>query len=124
MLSGTDAGEGLGEVVQRSRLPEDVGYTQFPGGFNLPRRHCPGEKDDRQVGTRLADPPQDFDAINPGHDNVQEHRVRRALFDHLEAFFSAAGHQGLMALALENFGHNERHVRRIVNHQNSHKTPA
>ncbi len=73
---------------------------------------------------RLPDPPQDFDAINPGHDDVQEHRVRRALFDRPETFFPATGDQGLMALALENLGDNERHVWLIINDENSHNAPG
>ncbi len=123
MLSRADAGEGLGEEVQRCRLQEDVGYTQFPGSLDLPRRHRPGEKNDGQLGTRLADPPQDFDSVNPGHDDVQEHRVRRALLNCPETFFAAAGDEGLMALALENLGDNERHVWLIINDENSHKAP-
>ena len=75
------------------------------------------------MGTRLPNPPQDFDAVNPGHDDVQEHRVRRALLNCPETFFTAAGDQRLMALALENLGDNERNVRLIINDENSHKAP-
>lgn len=75
------------------------------------------------MGALRSDPPQDLDAINPGHDDVQEYRIRRGFLDRLEAFLATGGDEGLVALALEDFGHHEGHIRLIVNDENSHDTP-
>ena len=75
------------------------------------------------MGAFRAYPPQDFDAVDPGHDDVQEHRVRQALVDRLKTFFPAAGDDGLVPFALESLGHDERHLGVIVDDQNSHNTP-
>ncbi len=123
-LGGADARQGLGEVGERGRLPQDVGHAQFPGGLDLPLGHRPREQDDRQVGARRADPPQDLQAIDPGHDDVEEHRVGRALLDDPETFFSAAGDLGLVTFALEDLGDNVRYIRLIIDDEDSHDSPT
>lgn len=75
------------------------------------------------MGTLCSDPPQDLDAVNAGHDDVQEYGIRRAFLDRLEAFLAAGGDEGLVALALEDFGHHEGYIGLIVNDENSHDTP-
>ena len=75
------------------------------------------------MGAFLADPPQDLDPVEPRHDHIQEHGVRRVLLDDLEPLLPAGSDESLMPLALQDFGDDARHIRLIVDDENPHDWP-
>ena len=100
-LSGV---ERLGDVVVRAEVQ----------AFGLVRDRTLRRQQHDRHGTPLAKLLHDFDAVDIGHDDVEQHDVRPILLSLLQSLFSVAGRDDPEALFLESQRHQFGDSRFIV----------
>jgi hypothetical protein len=86
-------GDARQQLVRVERLPDVVDRPQLESAHDVAGSRLPREEDDRDVAPlrRRLDPRAGFEAVDVGHDDVQQDQIRTDLAQHLQRLPAGRG---------------------------------